>query len=446
MSGGGAAPGRDDAPALQADAQALLDRKLPFAVRSSLYLVGAVLGISLAWAILAQVDRVVVAHGRTVTTERPMVVQPFERGVVRSIDVEVGAKVARGQALVTLDPTLAEIQEKDLLNRQEVLAAQVGRLSAELNDAPFSPGASGPTADLEGRLATRRRAEFDARLAAYDASLKRIAGKQAAARAALRALEGRLAIAREIEDMRQQLRARDAGSFLAVLQAKSERLALEEQITAGASELEDLGRQAENVRAERDAFEQGWRREVAQQLIEARRELESATQQLVAARRRSDLIVLRAPADGVVLEVARRSVGSVVQEAETLVTLVPATGALEAEVEIRSEDIGHVRTGDAARVKLGALPFQRHGVLLGAVRVVNADALPSSGQPGSREGRMAHRARIAVGDDTLRGVPPDFRLLPGMEVVAEVKVGRRSVISYFLDPILRVHDESLREL
>ncbi len=131
MSGGGAAPGRDDAPTLQADAQALLDRKLPFAVRSSLYLVGAVLGPSLTWSILAQVDRVVVAHGRTVTTERPMVVQPFERGVVRSIDVEVGAKVARGQALVTLDPTLAEIQEKDLLNRQEVLAAQVGRLSAE---------------------------------------------------------------------------------------------------------------------------------------------------------------------------------------------------------------------------------------------------------------------------------------------------------------------------
>jgi hemolysin D len=77
--------------------------------------------------------------------------------------------------------------------------------------------------------------------------------------------------------------------------------------------------------------------------------------------------------------------------------------------------------------------------------VVNADVLPS-GQPGSRESRLAHRARIAVGEGALRGVPSHFRLLPGMEVLAEVKVGRRSVISYFLDPVLRVHDESLREL
>ncbi len=436
---------RDGTEALHPAARAVLDRKLPVAVRSSVYLVGAVIGCSVLWASLAKVDRIVTARGRTATTERPMVVQPFERGVVRSIEVEVGAQVQRGQVLVTLDPTLAETTERDLLNRREMAAAQVRRLSAELDDLPFEAGEPGAAADLEGRLTSRRRAEFDARLAAYDASARRIAARQEGVRATLRGLEARLAIAREVELMREQLRARDAGSLLAVLQARSERLQIEEQLTSGGAELQDLSRQAEGVRTEHAVFERGWRREVAQQLIEARRELESASQQLAAARRRSDLVVLRAPSDGIVLEVARRSVGSVVQEAETLVTLVPKASALEAEVEIGSEDIGHVHAGDTVRVKLGALPFQRHGILPGVVRVVNADVLPSGG-PGAREGRLAHRARIAIDGSTLRGVPAHFRLLPGMEVIAEVKVGRRSVISYFLEPLVRIHDESLKEL
>jgi HlyD family secretion protein len=95
-------------------------------------------------------------------------------------------------------------------------------------------------------------------------------------------------------------------------------------------------------------------------------------------------------------------------------------------------------------MKLEALPFQRHGTLSGVVRVIDADALPST-QPGSRESRMAYRARIVVGEGGLHDVPSQFRLMPGMEVTAEIKVGKRTVISYFLDPILRVHEESLKE-
>ena len=75
--------GGPDGPALHPDAQAILDRGLPRWARSVLYVLGAAVAAFLAWASLARIDRVVVAHGRTVTTERPLVVQPFERGVVR---------------------------------------------------------------------------------------------------------------------------------------------------------------------------------------------------------------------------------------------------------------------------------------------------------------------------------------------------------------------------
>jgi len=55
------------------------------------------------------------------------------------------------------------------------------------------------------------------------------------------------------------------------------------------------------------------------------------------------------------------------------------------------------------------------------------------------------RARVALGPVTLRDVPKDFRLIPGMTATAEIVIGKRTVISYLLDPIVRLFDESLRE-
>ena len=149
------------------------------------------------------------------------------------------------------------------------------------------------------------------------------------------------------------------------------------------------------------------------------------------------MVVLRAPTDGVVLEVAKRSVGSVVQPAETLVTLVPSGAGIEAQVEIGTQDIGHVRPSDLARVKLDALPF-----MTGAVRTISDDALPSDHRS---DASRVYQTRISLDPPTLRNVPASFRLLPGMAVNAEVKVGTRTIASYFLHPLIQVFDETLRE-
>lgn len=430
-------------PSLHGSAQALLDRKLPRPLRSILYPLGAMLVTALAWASLTEVDRIVVVNGRMVTAERPMVVQPFERGVVRSIEVAVGQRVERGEVLATLDPTLAETAERELANRRERLLAAVARLGAEIDGRAYMAATRHEAELLEARLSAQRIAELEARRGAFVAAERRLQAKQDSLAHLLRTLGARLDIARDVEAMRQELRLREAGPRLALLQAQSERLLLEEQIANARAEQEDQRRQVEALRAERAVFEQGWHKDTAERLIEARRDLETLTQQLAAAQRRREWVVLRAPSDGIVLEVARRSVGSVVQEAETLITLVPAHTALETEVEIGPADIGHVQPGATARLKLQALSFQRHGMLSGVVRLVDADALPSGVQGAG--GRSAHRARIEITDAQLRGAPAGFRLMPGMEVSAEVNVGRRSVISYFLEPILRVGDESLRE-
>jgi HlyD family secretion protein len=257
-------------------------------------------------------------------------------------------------------------------------------------------------------------------------------------------INGRLSIAKELEATRQQLLAKDAASRLSVLQARSERMTLEEQLSTGVASADDYSRQIVKLQTELDAFSQNWKREVLQRLVEANRELESVSHEHAVALKRSEMVVLRAPTDGVVLEMGKRSVGSVVQPAETLVTLVPSGAGIEAQVEISTQDIGHVRSRDVARIKLDALPFQHHGTLTGSVRTISDDALPS-GQHGAGDQARVYQTRIALDEPKLRNVPASFRLLPGMAISAEVRVGTRSVASYFLHPLLQVLDESLRE-
>jgi len=100
--------------------------------------------------------------------------------------------------------------------------------------------------------------------------------------------------------------------------------------------------------------------------------------QLTKATLRSKLVTLTAPQDAIVLEIGKKSVGSVVEDAETLFVLVPLEAELEAEVEIGSSDVADVRIGDEARVKIDAYPFQKHGALKG--RVINVSAYAFSRQ------------------------------------------------------------------
>jgi HlyD family secretion protein len=170
---------------------------------------------------------------------------------------------------------------------------------------------------------------------------------------------------------------------------------------------------------------------------------------LAKATRLAELTVITAPEDGTVLEVARRSAGSVLREAEPLVTMVPAGAPLIAEVTLRSSDIGHARPGDRVVVKVDAFPFQRHGSLDGRLRAVAQES--RTPRPGGEEadgpagsGAM-HRAQVTLAPPALRGLPDGAAPTPGMTVTAEIHVGARSVLSTFLLPLLRGAAESLRE-
>jgi HlyD family secretion protein len=229
-----------------------------------------------------------------------------------------------------------------------------------------------------------------------------------------------------------------------LLDAQDRLIDAERNLQSTQNRAQELRRELGTLEAEKISFETGWRQKVMEELLAVSRERGSIVEQLQKADKRNQLVILVSPSDAVVLEVAKLSPGSVARAAEPIFTLVPLGGDLVAEVKIDSADIGYVKLGAPVFVKIDAYPFQRHGGLTGVLNTVSEDAFRKESDP-SVAMEAFYTSRIQLTETRLRKMSGQSRLLPGMTLSAEISVGKRSVISYLIWPLIRALDESIRE-
>lgn len=433
---------REDLVGSYPEASAILRGRMTAAYKSTLYLLLATLMAGIGWASLSSVETFVTAPGRIITSVPTIAVQPLETSIIRSLDVSVGQFVAAGATLATLDPTFAQADLTDLRAQSRRLEAEEARLSAERDQQGFAP--MNPD-DSEMRLQLdvfiNRKANYDSQVRAHLTSMEQIKASMTKAADDLHHIDDQMRLHSELVAMRRELYDKQAGSRLHILEAEGALIEIQRDRQRVVNESEELDRQLEHAQAQYQAFLGAWEQEISERLVKVQQELTSVTEQLGKATKRMDLIRLVSPSDAIVLEMAKLSVGSVVRQAESLMTLVPSEGRLEAEVEIVTRDIGFVRKGDLARVKFDAFPFQRHGWATGHVRTISEDSFATQTEPP----QAVYRCRVEITSLDLTGLPEGFRLIPGLTLSAEIKIGERRVISYFLYPIIRALDSSLRE-
>ena len=167
---------------------------------------------------------------------------------------------------------------------------------------------------------------------------------------------------------------------------------------------------------------------------------------------------LRAPQAGVIKDLATTTVGAVVQPGTVLMTLVPKDEPLFADVAIKNDDVGFVEVGQKAQIKLAAYPFQKYGMLTGTVTRVSADATESgktnvsqhingnTDEEASAASISTYKARIRLDNQTLTAPQGNrLQIAPGMQIVAEINQGKRTVLEYLFSPVQKVLSESGRE-
>lgn len=432
----------------QSDAAEIERLTPPRVGRITLYCVAALIVTAIAFACVSRVDMIVTAHGKLITTRPNLVVQPLETSVIREIRVKAGDPVNRGDVLAILDPTFSQADLAQLRDRLAGLDASIDRLRAELDGVDYVVDkAANSDQVLQRRVFLQRRAAYDLQIQNYDAQIASAQANLKTAQSEELVLAQRLDTMQSIEAMRNALMAKEVGSKLNFLLSRDARLEVESNLARVRGSIVDNVHRLEKARSDQKVFAAEFRRAAYQELVETLPKRNSTAEDLKKAELRRQLIVLNAPADAVVLEIADRTVGSVVREAETLFVLVPRDEALRAEVNVEGRDIGQVAVGQAVRLKFEAFPFQKYGTATGEVGVISQDSFsPDAKAEGARRSSAPYyRVLIDLRDTHLRLPSEHFRLMPGMAVTAEMKAGKRTVISYFLYPLLRGLDESIRE-
>lgn len=446
-----------DIVAFQTDITSVENQQPDRLTRNVGYILLALFVLAVLWASLAQIDRVVIAQGKIITTTQNIVIQPLDRSIIRTIPVSVGQIVKAGETLVTLDPTFAAT---DLAQAQQKLNAarlQALLFSRELAGEPFEPSRefSPDMAEAAKQVYAERHREYTSRVSAQDQVIQSIRVNIESTRKQIVDYERQLAIVKEVEGMRRELFERGCDSRLSLLLAENNLISVNTQWIKAVHELKDYEHSLEKAAQERDVLISNWRKDAQKSLLDAIVMRDELVQQVARLQRSTELVTLSAPEDAIVLDIGDYSIGSVVREANPIMTLVPINQTLEAEVNIDPADVGYVRTGDVCRIKMESFPFQKHGMIEGIIRVITEDTIQISNSEAQTQAKMkseevhpstiTYKARISLTKTSLNSVPKDFRLIPGMPLAAEIKVGHRSVISYFLYPIIRTMDESLRE-
>jgi len=181
------------------------------------------------------------------------------------------------------------------------------------------------------------------------------------------------------------------------------------------------------------------RNEAAAELSRLTNELNAQRQAMPALADRVERTELRAPVKGIVNRVLVSTVGGVVKPGEALVEVVPADDQLVVEAYIAPKDIGFVKIGQSARVKLTAYDYSIFGAMEGAVVHISADAVAVG------ERQSAYLARVETRTTAKDALGHKLPIIAGMQAEVNVITGQRTVLQYLTKPLVGVKENAFRE-
>jgi hemolysin D len=415
--------------------------------RWTMRIIIALFCVAVLWACIGQLDIVAVAPGKTVAGSRTKIVQPLETSVVRRILVRDGQTVRRGQLLIELDATASaadfEKAGEELINAK-LSELRLSALNASIDSGRLPALASGTGLPPMRYEAARQLAisQFDAYQARKQNLAAAIAQRQAelqTVQALIGPLEKSAAIARSrAEDYAKLLEGRYVGRHEYLLR-EQERIGVERDLAAQRSRLHETQSALSGAREELRGLTADTRQQTLDGLRQAMEQVRQYTPEVAKTGQRDKFMQLRAPVDGTVQQLAVHTNGGVVTPAQPLLAVVPSREALEVEATVLNKDIGFVRPGQIATVKIESFPYTRYGYLTGTVESVSHDAAQDE-QLG-----LVFPARVRLHGSSFLIDGVRVNLTPGMALSVEIKTGKRRVIDYLLSPLRQHASEALRE-
>lgn len=410
--------------------------------------------LAFLWSYFGHVDEVAVAQGRVIPDGKIKVIQPIETGVIMAIHVKEGEKVKEGQLLIELDPTIKEADVASTIKTLSIHRSDKERLIEELNGerqkvnsnpsvSPLSKGGevnkqeAKEISELQKKLKYARESEYKAREEALKLIIAQKENALHAAEATLTKLEKTYTILKEQEAAYKNLYEQGYLAKMELLDKQRDLYSTEHELEAQKKTADQTRNGLEEAKKNLDAIKMEREKGILGEIVEKEKSIAAMEGEAVKAKKRYELERLTSPVDGAVHGLSTYTIGGIVTPAQPIVTIVPEGTPLIIEATVLNKDIGFVKVGQEAEIKLDTFPFQKYGTIKGKVVSVSPDAFDDE--------KLGPVYRIRVGLEKLNMFVDgkNASISPGMTATVEVKTGKRRIIEFFLSPIIKYANESL---
>ncbi|MCF8051690.1 MAG: HlyD family type I secretion periplasmic adaptor subunit [Desulfobacterales bacterium] len=406
--------------------------------RTVFWIIIAAIGFFGLWMFCGRVDVVVTARGKVIPVGEVKTVQPLTAGVVRAIRVKPGDFVKEGQVLMEIDPSDIEPELESMKVDLAQVELEILRIESLLSETAFSPS--------EGKYDRR---QIGMQQEIYESARRRLQQQIRVKKEELGQVSERLAATRKSlaravfqwqlaeERLSRLTPVKDIISKDDYDKARSERTSFEDQVNEKIHGVEELWKSAERVRREIDLIRTEEQNRLLEELSEKRQRQIYLQAKIEKAAFLSSRQQITAPVRGTVTQLLIHTIGGVVTPAEKLAHIVPADSPLVIKALVLNKDVGFIAPSMDASIKIDTFNFQKYGLIDGTVLQVANDSIEDKNLG------LVYETYIEPKKTTLTVEGVETPIGTGMSVTAEIKVGKRRIIEFFIYPLIKYLDEGI---
>lgn len=399
-----------------------------------------IFAVFVIWAVVGELDIVVSAQGKLVPSNFVKISQPVEAGVVTKVLVKDGQVVRKGDLLLQMDDNAYSNDREALASEKSLLVSRLDATQAVLTNS----STSSPSPEIEAEFLWRASA-LQQSIQTAKASLDKATQEADSIRASISKFKQQLELALSAEQAAKSLFTQGYLSKLSYEEKLKEKVGLEQDLRSAEASLSASLSGAAAARSNLAQLTLDYKKQLSQERSQTLSTLKKTESELAKSQHKFGQSEIRAPADGVVTNIAVKYPGQVVAAGAPLLSIVPAQDPLVAEVWVKNEDAGFFSPERAAKVKLFAYPFQKYGWIEGSVAWVGADSETPDSMKNLQGEPLFYKARIELNAQELVRNAKNYPVKSGMQVQVDVLLGERSLFEYLTSPLKKVALEAARE-
>lgn len=407
-----------------------------------IFIILSLIVISIIWSSFATLDKITRGSGKVIPSSQVQIIQNLEGGILSELYIEEGSIVNKGDVLLRIDDTNFSSTLRENKARRDSLVAQLRRLEAEVTEKDvidFSGIIDNKAIKAEKNL-------FIARKNKFLSSLSVLERQQVQKNQEIKELEGQiknlkysLSLANEEKNILKPMVEKGVTSRIELIRTERQVAELKQALDSSILALPRIKSMHEESTKRINEHKAIFISEGRKELSQIRLKLAVIEESLKTVKDRVQRTEVKSPVFGTIKRILINTVGGVIQPGMNLVEIVPLEDSLLIEAKVKPADVGFLRPGQKAKVRLTAYDFGSYGTLEGSLENISADAIVDE------FGESYFQVIIKTSNSFFTKKNRKLPIIPGMVAEIDVLTGKRTILEYFLDPVKKIKEHSFKE-